>query len=250
MMKVGWREIGFWSGAAVLAWLFSRGTFGLEHFGGFTGVYGLYFNAVTVASRHITNVPTAVNFDYRGMDTMGEEYILFGSVVGTLTLLRNMRREMEEAEEDEIPGRDVEQSDAVRLLGIILMGLLILFGIYIVVHAHLTPGGGFQGGAMVGTAALLVYLATSYETYEQLSPTAWMEFGHASGAGSYVLIGLVGMIFGGSFLKNILPLGSSGHFASGGTIPLINDAVGLEVSIGFAIIFREFIIQTHRRKNE
>jgi multicomponent Na+:H+ antiporter subunit B len=247
-VKLRARHLGFGAGGVVLCWLFCRGVFGLEHFGSFTGAYGLYFNAVTVASRHITNVPTAINFDYRGVDTMGEEYILFGSVVGTLTLLRQMRREMEEAEQEELPGRDVEHSDAVRLLGLVMTGLLLLFGIYIVVHAHLTPGGGFQGGAMIGTAALLVYLAGSYEIYERLSPAAWMEFGHASGAGIYVVIGLCGLIFGGSFLKNVLPLGTSSHFASGGTIPLINNAVGLEVSIGFAIIFREFVLQTHRRK--
>src|SRR5581483_3343365 len=140
-MAAKWRLFGFGAGGAVLAWLFCRGVLGLEHFGSFTGAYGLYFNAVTVASRHITNVPTAINFDYRGLDTMGEEYILFGSVVGTLTLLRQMRRQMEEAQEEEVLGRDVEQSDAVRLLGLIMTGLLILFGIYIVVHAHLTPGG-------------------------------------------------------------------------------------------------------------
>ncbi len=247
-MAAKWRLLGFSTGGAVLAWLFCRGVSGLDPFGSFTGAYGLYFNAVTVASRHVTNVPTAINFDYRGLDTMGEEYILFGSVLGTLTLLRQMRRQMEEAQEEEVRGRDVEQSDAVRLLGLIMTGLLILFGIYIVVHAHLTPGGGFQGGAMVGTAAVLVYLAGSYEIYERLSPAAWMEFGHASGAGAYVIIGLCGLILGGAFLKNVLPLGASGQFASGGAIPLINDAVGLEVSIGFAIIFREFVVQTHRHK--
>jgi multicomponent Na+:H+ antiporter subunit B len=111
-------------------------------------------------------------------------------------------------------GRDVEQSDAVRLPGLVLIGLLILFGIYIILHAHLIPGGSFQGGAMVGTAALLVYLAGSNEICEHLSPAALMEFAHNSGAGSYVIIGLIGLIFGGLFLKNIIPLGSTGHFAS------------------------------------
>jgi multicomponent Na+:H+ antiporter subunit B len=231
-----------------LAWLLCRAVLRLPPWGNFMGAYGLYFNAVTVASRHITNVPTAINFDFRGVDTMGEEYILFGSVIGTLTLLRQMPGEAEEAREEEISGRDVERSEAVRLLGLIMTGLLILFGIYIILHAHLTPGGGFQGGAIVGTAALLMYLASDYEIYERLSPASLMEFGHASGAGSYVAIGMAGLIVGRPFLQNFLPFGTTGHFASGGLIPLLNGAVGLEVSIGFAIIFREFVTQTHRHK--
>jgi multicomponent Na+:H+ antiporter subunit B len=237
-------------GAALLVF-FGWGLCGLERFGEFTGAYGLFFNAVTVASRHVTNVPTAINFDFRAMDTMGEEYILFGSVVGTITLLRAMQGEEEAERHQHAKGAERRShSDAVHLLGLVLCGVLVLFGIYIIVHAHLTPGGGFQGGAMVGTAALLVYLSAEYQTYYSVSPMELMEFGHASGAGLYVAVGIAALIFSGTFLKNFLPLGQVGHFMSGGTIPLINDAVGLEVSIGFAIIFHEFIAQTRRSNHQ
>ena len=250
-MKHPVRLIAFIFFGAGLLVFFGWGLMGLERFGEFTGAYGLFFNAVTVASRHVTNVPTAINFDFRALDTMGEEYILFGSVVGTITLLRQMRGEHEMARQEHEKGAERRaHSDAVSFLGLILCGVLVLFGIYIIVHAHLTPGGGFQGGAMVGTAALLVYLSAEYETYFRVSPMELMEFGHASGAGLYVVIGLAALIFGGRFLENFLPLGQSGHFASGGTIPLINDAVGLEVSIGFAIIFYEFVAQTRRDKGK
>jgi multicomponent Na+:H+ antiporter subunit B len=179
---------------------------------------------------------------------MGEEYILFGSVLGTLVLLRQLREEQESEGDDQAGVKEIsEPSDAVRLLGLVLLVLLIMFGIYIILHAHMTPGGGFQGGAIVGTAMLLVYLTGGYNVYSGISPPNLMEFLHAGAAGSYVAIGLSGLIVGGVFLSNILPLGTSGHFASGGTIPLINDAVGLEVSNGFAIIFHEFITQTRRR---
>jgi multicomponent Na+:H+ antiporter subunit B len=243
------RALVFLFAAAGLLAFFAWGIFGLPGFGHYAGAYGLFFNAVTAASRHITNVPTAVNFDFRGIDTMGEEYILFGSVVGTITLLRTLPNEVEEqrSEADDASAGGVQSSDAVRFLGLILTGLLVLFGIYVVLHAHLTPGGGFQGGAMVGTAALVVYLTTGYQTYSDVSPMPLMELGHASGAGSYIAIGLAGLMCNGTFLQNFLPLGTLHNFLSGGMIPLINDAVGLEVSIGFAIIFFEFVAQTHRR---
>src|SRR5207248_1823351 len=137
----------------------------------------------------------------------------------------------EEAEGDDETGFKIisEPSDAVRLVGLVLLGLLVMFGIYIIVHAHMTPGGGFQGGAIVGTAMLMVYLTGGYHIYSGISPPNLMEFLHASAAGSYVAIGLSSLIIGGVFLSNTIPLGTAGHFASGGTIPLINDAVGLEV---------------------
>lgn len=245
-MSIRVRQVAFIAFGAVVFGLFLRAVLELPAFGTFAGAYGLFLNAITVSRRHVTNVPAAVNFDYRGLDTMGEEYILFSAVIGTTALLRQMRREIEEARQVENIGTQRQPSDAVRLAGLIVSGLLLLFGVYVILHGHLTPGGGFQGGVIVGTAAPLVYLTTDYNTYEKLSPVPLMELGHGAGAGIYVAIGLLGLIVGRPFLANVLPLGSAHHFLSGGTIPAINDTVGLEVTIGFATIFREFLLQTRR----
>jgi multicomponent Na+:H+ antiporter subunit B len=236
---------------AALAGLFCWALWGLEAFGAFTGPYGIYFNRMTVALRHVTNVPAAINFDFRAIDTMGEEYILFGAVLGTLVLLRQLEQE-QEMEESE-PDRDVgihqisEPSDAVRLMGLLLTGLLTLFGMYVVLHGQLTPGGGFQGGTIMGTAALLVFLTTGYQTYSRIAPSKVWEFLDAAGAGGYVAVGLAGIVCGNAFLANVIPFGQTGHFASGGTLTLLNDLVGLEVANGFAVVFNEFIVQTRRK---
>jgi multicomponent Na+:H+ antiporter subunit B len=140
-----------------------------------------------------------------------------------------------------------EPTDAIRLAGLTLVGLLVVFGTYVVLHGHLTPGGGFQGGVIIGSSALVAYLTTGYTAFENISPIEWMEVLEALGAGAFVVIGLCGLIFGGCFLSNFLPLGTAGQFASGGTIALINDFVGIEVASGFAIVFHEFIVQTLRR---
>jgi multicomponent Na+:H+ antiporter subunit B len=245
-MTVRTRQVVFLIFGVVVFGLFSWAVLGLVPFGKFEGAYGLLLNAATIPLRHVTNVPTAINYDFRGVDTMGEEYILFAAVIGTTTLLRQMRREMEEAEETEDVGKQRQPSDAVRLVGLIVTGLLVLFGIYVILHGHMTPGGGFQGGVILGTAAPMIYMAAEYDTYAKLSPVALMEFGHGVGAAAYVAIGLLGVIVGQVFLANVLPLGSAGHFLSGGTIPLINDTVGFEVAIGFATIYREFLLQTRR----
>ncbi len=213
---------------------------GLPGFGFYPGPYGDRLNAAGVAQRHLTNLVSAVNFDYRGLDTLGEEYILFAAVTGASLLLRGAERQ--EAPKGVPPRRqsDQQDDDAVRLLSAGLAATLVLFGIYVVLHAHLTPGGGFQGGAIIGTASALLYLSYERDAYHRLVSKPWVDLAEAIGAGSYAVIGLGALAAGGAFLQNVLPLGTTGQLLSAGTIPVINAAVGLEVSAGFALLFLEF----------
>ena len=127
-----------------------------------------------------------------------------------------------------------------------LLGATVLFGIYVVVHAHLTPGGGFQGGAILGTACLLVYLVIGYREFRAVSPRLLLDVAEAAGAGAYALIGLATMLASGVFLMNTLPLGKTGDLVSAGTVPPINLAVGLEVAGGFILLFAEFLKDTRK----
>jgi multicomponent Na+:H+ antiporter subunit B len=221
------------------------GMWGLEPFGVYAGPYGDVINASVVPERHATNSVTAINFDYRGFDTLGEEFILFAAVAGVMVLLREGRGESESS----APGGDFgrvrqPRSEAVRLAGVVMIALINLVGVYIVIHAQLTPGGGFQGGAIFGTASLLAYLASRYQTYRRILPKSMLDAAEAIGAGMYALIGIGTVVAGGAFLENILPLGSTRTLLSSGTIPLINLAVGLEVAAGFAMLFEEFLEET------
>jgi multicomponent Na+:H+ antiporter subunit B len=218
---------------------------GLEPFGVYRGPYGDIINSSVVPERHATNSVTAVNFDYRGFDTLGEEFILFAAVAGVMVLLREGRGESESS----VPGGELARvqqprSDAVRLAGVAIIGLVNLIGFYIVIHAQLTPGGGFQGGAILGTGTLLAYLASRYRTYRRVVPKAMLDAAEAVGAGTYALIGIATVVAGGAFLENLLPLGTPKTLLSGGTIGPINLAVGIEVAAGFAILFEEFLEET------
>src|SRR5437588_6030078 len=68
---------------------------GLPPFGDYKGIYGLLVNRIELPLRHATDIVTAVNFDIRAFDTLGEEFILFASVVGVTVLLRRLRSEDE-----------------------------------------------------------------------------------------------------------------------------------------------------------
>ncbi len=232
-------------GAVGLALLLAACIAQLPGFGNYPGPYGDMINSLAPYERHVTNAVAAVNFDYRGLDTLGEEFILFAAVTGLVLLLRGERGESPNAPPD-LPARAKTgyRDDAVRWASFGLIGVLNLFGIYMVIHGHLTPGGGFQGGAILGTASMLVYAGVNYRAYRKTAPKKIAELVEAACAAGYAVIGIGAMIAGGAFLQNVLPLGKLGKLFSGGTIPLINFVVGIEVAAGFAVLFAEFLEET------
>ncbi|MGE5206603.1 MAG: MnhB domain-containing protein [Chlamydiota bacterium] len=249
-MKRRARMIFFLLSAPAFAGVYLWGLKGLPPVGHYRGPYGDVLNRVATYERHVTDVVTAVNFDYRGFDTLGEEFILFMSVIGGTVLLRRQRAEekserKDESLADQSPERQApESSGATRVLTLGLVGPLVVFGLYIVTHGQLTPGGGFQGGVILATAPLLVYLAGDLKKFKQITSHTLVEVGEALGAGAYLAIGLAGLILGGAYLRNVAPLGTTGAVNSGGTIALINLATGLEVAAGFVLLLYAFLEQT------
>ena len=244
--------IVMWMGGTGIAMLMLCGISNLPGFGRYPGPYGDIINSAAPFERQVTNVVAAVNFDYRALDTLGEEFILFGAVTGVLLLLRGSRGESLNASPETTPiGRAIEtRSDAISWFSFVLVVFINLFGTYMVLHGNLTPGGGFQGGAILGTASMLVYVGTGYQAYRKTTPKKLVELVEAMAAGSYSLVGISAMIAGEAFLTNFLPLGTRGNLLSGGTIPLINFAVGVEVAAGFALVFTEFLEETRIDKSE
>lgn len=204
--------------------------------------YGDLVNAVTVPERHITDAVTAVNFDIRGFDTLGEEFILFTSVIGTVLLMRRQKEEDVGDHEDHMPGRAIPRaSDAARITALMLIGPSVLFGIYVVTHGQLTPGGGFQGGVILASAPVMLYLCADYKQLRRALPPQLVEISEAIGASAYILIGGASVAAGGLFLQNVLPIGTLGSITSGGIVPLIDLGVGLEVSGGLCLAFLAYL---------
>ncbi len=239
-------------GGLGIAVLLICGFLSLPGFGAYPGPYGDIINTVAPFQRQMTNVVTAVNFDYRGLDTLGEEFILFGKVSGIVLLLRGNRGEPPDSlAKPTVDGRFSEpRSEAISWLSLILVAVINLFGSYMVLHGNLTPGGGFQGGAILGTASMLVYIAGGYRAYRKSTVKQLTEVVEAIAAGSYSLIGIGSMLVGRAFLTNVLPVGTRDSLLSGGEIPIINFVVGLEVAAGFALLFAEFLEETRTPKSE
>lgn len=238
------RLLLFGIGAAGFGVVLVCGLAGLPAFGHYHGVYGRVLDGIGVTERHATDLVTAVNFDFRAFDTLGEEFILFASVLGVVLILRQLRGErerphQEEADEHQLAGA----SEALRALALVLVPSLLAVGVYIVVHGQITPGGGFQGGVILATGPLAVFLAGRYLRMRIIAPHTVVEIGDAVGAIGYGLVGLGGLVFVGIFFKNFLPLGIPGHLLSAGQIDVASVAVGLEVSGAFLVAWSEFLDQ-------
>jgi multicomponent Na+:H+ antiporter subunit B len=229
--------------AAVLTLAFAK----LPAFGHAHELTGTLANLTEPTLRHATDVVTALNFDLRAFDTLGEEFILFASVSGVALLLRQMR---DEKEENDVQEEGIEEhrfagaSDGLKLTSLVLIPLLVAFGAYLVFHGQLTPGGGFQGGIVLAAGPVAILLAGRYLSMRRVAPRRVIESADALGASAYGLIGLGGLIFAGIYLKNFLPNGAAGHLLSSGTMPLNSCAVGLEVAGAFLLTWTEFLDQT------
>ncbi len=221
------------------------GLHGLPAFGDFHGVYGLLVDHVEPGQRHATDVVTALNFDLRAFDTLGEEFILFASVSGVALLLRHLRDEDEDLESSRSVAdhRFAGASDALRVLSLVLIPLLVSLGVYLALHGALTPGGGFQAGVVLAAGPLVILLAGRYLALKRVAPRWMLEAADATGAAAYALIGVGGLIFASVYLKNFLPLGTSGQLLSAGMMPLNSIAVGLEVTGAFLLTWTEFLDQ-------
>jgi multicomponent Na+:H+ antiporter subunit B len=236
----------FLAAAAGFAAFYLWGLTGLPGFGNYPGPYGDIINRVAVGQTNATGVVSAVNFEYRGFDTVGEEFILFVAATGVATVLRHLRGERERSARDEAAGRDLPPtSDAVRLVALILTGPTLVIGWWLASHAQTSPSGGFQGGVVLATSFILIYLAGEFLVFERISPVDVTDAVEAVGAGGFAAVGVSAVVAGLPYLTNFLPLGSTpGSVSSSGTIALISFFVGIEVAAAFVLIASELLEQT------
>jgi multicomponent Na+:H+ antiporter subunit B len=232
----------FLPSAAGLLFLLLDGLGELPAFGHYPGPYGMVLNGVGVGQRHATNLVTAVNFDYRAFDTLGEEFILFSAATAVVLILRHLRGESEPPTAETDPRRP-GASSALRALSLAFVAGLIVLGGYVVAHGAITPGGGFQGGVVLAAGAFIVFLGGELIAMRRVAPEKLLEFADAAGAAGFALLGIGGLIFADAFLQNFLELGKPGSLNSSGVIALVSVSIGIEVAGAFLLVWTEFLDQ-------
>ena len=187
------------------------------------------------------NFVTAILYDYRAFDSLGESTVIFAAVSGIVLILSRKLLPVSSHGLSFI---------AKRTLGVITP-FAFLFSLYIITHAHLSPGGGFQGGVILGTISIIFSIvygsAFDYKRYSSKLKTI-LETG---GALFFILLGLLGIFFEGTFLNNLNFLNRKiGTFFSAGSIPFINLGIGFKVGAGLAIIFYSMIQKTFNKEGD
>ncbi len=226
---------------ALFVALFCYASVNLPAWGHYRGPYGDAITALAVYERHATDTVNAINYDYRGFDTLGEEFILFTAVLGVMLLLRHDENEdgntRSGKQQSAAKVQDLSPlSPTVQAIALPAVCLTVVFGFYIGLHGQLTPGGGFQAGVILATAPFLIYLAQNTSAFERITSHPAIELIEALGAASYALIGVSALLLGVPLLTNILPLGKTGDVFSAGTIALISACVGVEVTAAFLLV--------------
>ncbi|MFF9586459.1 MnhB domain-containing protein [Streptomyces achromogenes] len=224
-------------GGAGLAALLVAACLELPDFGGDRHPYG---DRAVHASllRHTANTVASVNFDQRAYDTLGEMSILFAAVLGCVVLLRQAR------DEHRAPPEPAEVARPVRRYALLVLPVALVTGLYVIAHGQLSPGGGFQGGVVAATALHLLYLGADYGALERVRPLGVYETTDALAAGAYLVLGLAPVLAGTAFLANtLLPYGTFNTLSSGGTVPLLNAAIGMEVASAVVVLLAHFLDQ-------
>jgi multicomponent Na+:H+ antiporter subunit B len=214
----------------MLVWAFA----GLPDFGHYEGPYGFVLNRVVTPERHMTNAVNATTYDYRGFDTMGEEFILFAAVMGVVLLLRG-------DESRDAPSEDGIGSDLVRVGGTWLVGAAVLISLWLIAFGFVTPGGGFQGGVALASGVLVLFLVSTYRAWSALGSERLLDPFEGLGAGGYVVVGLAALVSGLPFLTNLLGPGISGTIWSGGSAAFVNWAAGIEVAAAILVLYSEYL---------
>lgn len=176
------------------------------------------------------NVVTSIVVDYRMLDTFGEVLVLFAAAAGVGLLITERKRVVER-----------EASVVVKTAVPLVMLFAIVTGAYIILHGHLTPGGGFPGGAIIASGFILQYLA-----FRGRPGSAILKVVESLAGAAILAVGLIGLFARGSLFANFLPTGTLGATVSAGTVIILYGLIGIKVAAELSAISGDFIGEERR----
>jgi len=183
-----------------------------------------------------TNNVASMILDYRAFDTLGESHVLFVAAVCVMILLRleltkdGKPTDKKRAEEENDRLYEPKNDKILQLSAKILVPMIIMYGIYVILNGHLSPGGGFSGGAIIGAGLILYVNAYGFEKASRIMNRK-----------NYAVISVVPLLFyavakgysfftGANHLESGIPKGAPGAILSGGLILPLNICVGIVVA--------------------
>ncbi len=188
---------------------------------------------------HTVNVITGVILNYRGYDTMGEVTVIFSALAAALAVLGREKRGRIHAYVDR---SGVPSSVIVRTMVRFLVPLIVLFSVYTILHGEISPGGGFQGGAVIGGS--MIVFTTIFGLYES-SRRFPLE---GSAVLTFFLVGVLGMVGGGNFLTYAWPRVASGLQPA--LVTWLTVLVEIGIGLGGAMVLTSILFCMIREEEE
>ena len=187
------------------------------------------------------NVVTGMILNYRAFDTFGETCVLFIATTCVMVLL--MKEEEKIRSDASLNDRVYEPKNDVILqkVSFILVPLIFIFGIYIILNGHLSPGGGFSGGAVIGAGMILYVSAYGFDKMQKIFNEKTYTVVKVTALITYCIVISYYLFMGANDLDNHINLGVPGMIFSGGIILWLNIFVGTEVACtmyAFYALFR------------
>lgn len=187
------------------------------------------------------NIVSGMILTYRAFDTFGETNVLFIATCCVMILL--MVDDAILRKQAVVNDRRFEPKNDAILQGaaFVLCPIIFIFGIYIILNGHLSPGGGFSGGAIMGAGLILYVSAFGFKKTQRFFDEHIYKIAKITALCMYGLIGTYFYMTGANGIENHIPLGIPGHILSSGIILPINVCVGLEVACtmyAFYALFR------------
>ena len=188
-----------------------------------------------------TNIVSGMILTYRAFDTFGETNVLFIATCCVMVLLMVDDAILKKQELKNDRRFEPKNDVILQKVAFVLCPIIFIFGIYIILNGHLSPGGGFSGGAIIGAGLILYVSAFGFKKTEHFFNEHVYKAAKITALLMYGLIGTYFYITGANGIENHIPLGIPGHILSSGIILPINICVGLEVACtmyAFYALFR------------
>jgi len=189
------------------------------------------------------NIVTGMILDYRAFDTLGESNVLFVATITVLILLQASKSKKKSLNAIDYSMYFEPMDDAIlRFSATILVPIIAIFGIYVVLNGHLSPGGGFSGGAILGSGLILYQNAFGFKKANKLFNEKTYKTISSAALATYCLCKMYSFFTGANHLESHIPLGVPGHIISSGLILILNICVGMVVACTmytFYVMFRK-----------
>ena len=191
------------------------------------------------------NIVTGMILDYRAFDTFGESNVLFIATCTVLILLRSdgkkdQRKAAAEAKREQF--YEPKDDSILQQITFLLFPIIVIFGIYVILNGHISPGGGFSGGAIIGAGLILYANAFGFEKLNRFFTEKTYKYVSFSALTFYCLAKSYSFFTGANHLPSGIPLGNPGDILSSGLILPLNICVGLVVACtmyAFYTLFRK-----------